>query len=80
MPRHITNLKISTRNVRGLLGTDLNNAVPAKLHALCRTWIHRQLDIVCLQETWVTVNKIPFAELNLCRASQLLSGRDWVAF
>jgi exonuclease III len=62
------------------LGADLYKDVPAKLHALCRTWIHRKLDIVCLQETWITESKIPFAEFNLNRASQLLGGGDWVAF
>jgi exonuclease III len=73
------NLSIATHNVRGLLGAAPPD-VPTKVHALCRIWMHRKVDIVCLQETWITTPLIAQAEFHLNRASMLLGGGGWVPF
>jgi exonuclease III len=80
MQHEPANLSITTHNVSGLLGTAPTMHVLSKLHALCRIWMHHKVDIVCLQETWITTPLIHMSEFHLNWASMLLGGCGWVPF
>lgn len=72
-------LRIGSHNVRSLLGAGTLGVDP-RLPALMRSWERQRLDVVCLQETWVSADDIPRARTLLHTICQQERFGHWTSW